>query len=411
MQTSPHPLVEILGMRDIRYFAGSRFFSACSRRLLPAAIAWHVYELTGSALHLGMIGLVQFLPAVPVSLVAGAVADRYERRRIVLLSQLAGLIASLALTLTSATDSALAVLYLTVFALAISSAFESPARQAMLPAMVSRAQFPTAVTFFSSIQNLAWMSGPVILGFVVAAWGIQVAYAINTTILLASLLLLLPLRARRIQGEGRAVSWESIRQGLDFVWRRPIISSAMILDMFAVVFARANALLPIFANDILEVGPQGYGLLAASMEAGTLLMALVLMVRPPIERPGRALLLAVALYGVATVVFGLSRSFPLSLAAFVLAGMADQVSMVTRASLIQLSTPDALRGRVSSVNMIFINASNQLGAAESGFLAALVGAQAATVFGGLACLVVLGIVARQVPQLRHHRPAEYEDVS
>ena len=404
MSPESHPLRQVLAIRDIRYFALSRFFSACSRRLLQAAISWHVYELTGSALQLGMIGLVQFLPSIPLSLVGGAIADAHDRRRIVLLSQTATFAASLVLIVASEGSHTLPLLYATILALAVASSFENPARQAMLPGMMSRSLFPHAVTLFSTIQNLAWMTGPVILGFTVAAYGVTSAYVLNAGMVALSLLGLLGVRSRESKWPPQRVSMAAIREGLSFVWSRPVIWSAMTLDMFAVIFASANALLPIFANDILGVGARGYGILSASMDLGTFAMALVLMFRRPILRPGRALLIAVGIYGLATIIFGLSRSFPLSLAAFALAGMADQVSMVTRSTLIQLSTPDELRGRVSSVNMIFINASNQLGGAESGFLAAVTSATFPTVAGGIACLGVLGIISVKVPSLHSHRP-------
>jgi hypothetical protein len=194
-----------------------------------------------------------------------------------------------------------------------------------------------------------------------------------------------------------------VREGLQFVRRRPVVLGCMVLDMFAVIFGGAAALLPIYATEILGVGPRGYGLLGASMELGALTTALVLMVRPPIRRTGAALLAAVGVYGAATIAFGLSTWFPLSVAAYMLVGAADQVSVVARATAIQLSTPDALRGRVSAVNLLFIGASNQLGAAESGFVAALTSAPFAVVSGGIGCLLVLGAVAWRIPELRAYR--------
>ena len=194
--------------------------------------------------------------------------------------------------------------------------------------------------------------------------------------------------------------------GLRFIRRSPIVLSVIALDMFAVLFASVTVLLPVFAKEILEVGPRGYGVLAGSLQAGQYVMALLLIARPPISHPGRALLLAVATFGAATVVFGLSRDFYLSIAALAVAGMADQISMITRHTLIQLSTPDELRGRVSSVNMVFIGASNQLGDVESGFLAALTSATFTVLFGGAACLAVVGLIAWRIPELRAwHAPA------
>ncbi|MBW1885573.1 MAG: MFS transporter, partial [Deltaproteobacteria bacterium] len=395
---------QLLQNRDLRFFLFSSFCLAGSRRLLQAAFAWHIYDLTGSLFHLGVIGAVQFVPVVPFTLWGGAVADRFSRRRIILLSHAATLSGSLLLVWGAARPDALIILYLLALALALAGAFQSPASQALLPGLVSRTLFPSAVTLFSSVRNLAWVSGPVALGFVLDAWGIRAVYLLNVGLMLGATAGLLGVPSLQPAGDSRKVSLASIREGLDFVWSRPVILSSMLLDMFAVIFASATALLPVYANDILQVGSRGYGLLSASLEVGTLVTALVLLVRPPILQPGKALLIAVGFYGLATIVFGLSRSFPLSLAAYALAGAADQISMVTRSTILQLATPDALRGRVSSVNMIFIGASNQLGAAESGFLAALTNATFSVVAGGAACLAVLGVGTTRVPELRRYRP-------
>jgi hypothetical protein len=228
-------------------------------------------------------------------------------------------------------------------------------------------------------------------------------YAVYAALILGSLVALFFLHPRSRDGVARAITLQSIREGLSFVRRRQVVLGCMTLDMFAVIFGGAAALLPIYANEILHVGPQGYGLLTSALEFGALLTSIVLILVPPITRVGVALLIAVGVYGVATIVFGLSRSFPLSLIAYAIVGVADQVSVVMRSTAIQLSTPDELRGRVSSVNFIFIGASNQLGAVESGFVAALTNAPFAVVSGGLGCLVVLGMVAVKLPQLRRYR--------
>jgi MFS family permease len=277
---------------------------------------------------------------------------------------------------------------------------------AILPTLVPRERFPAAVAVHSSVQNTAWVTGPVAMGLLVDARGIVAAYAAVTALVAASVVTLAFLPARGAAAPDsarRPLSAQVIREGLSFVWQRQPILGAMTLDMFAVIFASVTALLPIYAEEILRVGPRGYGLLASAVEIGTLAMAGALLVSRPILRPGRALLFAVGVYGLATILFGLSRSFPLSFAALVLAGMADQVSMVTRSTIIQLSTPDALRGRVSSVNLIFIGASNQLGAVESGFLAAATSATFSVVFGGFACLGVLAWVATRMGALRRYR--------
>jgi MFS family permease len=405
-----HGTLEALRQRPLVLFVASRFFAGAAMTLLRATFAWQIYAITGSAFHLGLMGLAQFVPTLVLSLVGGAVADSFDRRRVVVLSQAATLLGSALLFAESSgsgpsgDEPGLAVLYAVVVATAAAASFEGPARDAWLPTLVPRELFPSAVTLKSSVQQLGWVTGPVLMGFAIDAAGVRSAYAIHVGLVVVSLLLIGRVRAAT-GGERRLdVSLQAIAEGIRFVRSRQAVLGAMTLDMFAVIFAGATALLPIYAEEILHVGPRGYGLLSSSLELGTFLMAAILLVLPPIARPGRALLLAVAAFGLATIVFGLSRSFPVSVAAFVVAGMADQVSMVTRATLIQLSTPDALRGRVSSVNLVFIGASNQLGAVESGFVAWLFGATFSVVSGGIACLAVLGWIAVRMPALREYRP-------
>ncbi len=394
----------MLGDREFRTYVASRFLSATGHAVLRAAFGWHVYALTGSAFQLGLLGLVQFVPALALTLFAGAVADARDRRTVILASQTAALAcAALLAGLTYAGALSLPFFYAAVIAIAAAVAFESPARQALLPALVPREVFPSAVTVHSIAMTVAFASGPALMGFIVAAAGIAAAYAIPVALLALSLVLLARIRPRRPDGEPRRVTLAAIREGLAWVRSQPVVLGAMTLDMFAVIFGGATALLPVYATDILGVGERGYGILASSFEIGSLCAALALLARPPVQAQGRALLLSVIVFGLATIVFGLSRSFPLSLAAYLAAGLADQVSVVMRSTLIQLATPDALRGRVSAVNMLFIGASNQLGAAESGFVAALTSATFSVVSGGVGCLLVVGIVAARIPELRRWR--------
>lgn len=373
--------------------------------LLRAALAWHVFELSGSPFHLGLIGLVQFGPVLALSLPGGALADIRDRRRIALASLLVPFTTGVALCwLAADRETTLVVLYAAAFVNAAASAFESPARAALLPDLVTREAFPRVVPFATTIQALAFVTGPAVAGLVIGWAGIAAAYGAYAGLVALSAILLLrvqPLRAPAPSGRG--VTWAAIREGLAFVRARPVVLGCMLLDMLAVIFGGATALLPVYAKEILAVGPRGYGVLFSSFETGALAMGILLLLRPPVNRAGRALLGAVAVYGLATVVFGLSRSFPLSLVAYGLAGMADQVSVVTRHTTVQLATPDALRGRVSAVSSIFIGASNQLGAVESGFVAAATSAPFAVVSGGLACLVVAGVVARRIPELLTYR--------
>jgi MFS family permease len=397
----------VIALPAVRAYLVSRFFSGLGRSLLSATLAWHVWKLTESYFMLGVVGLLEFLPVIPVSLYAGAFADAHDRRKIVLATQSVSLLGALVLARAAgaAGDELERVVVLgAAFALAMATSFENPAGTSILPSLVPREIFASATVVLANARNVASVSGPVLMGVITGAFGIPAAYAVTLTCLGVSILLLARVQVPPVPAQlRRKVSLDSIREGIAFVRGQPVIIGSMTLDMFAVIFAGATAMLPVYADEILGVGEFGYGLLSASMQIGTMAMAALLLVLPPIERPGRALLVSVLIFGVATIVFGLSRSFPVSVSAFVLAGMADQVSMVTRSVMLQLSTPDELRGRVNSVNMIFIGASNRLGAAESGFLATLTSATFSVVAGGFACLGVLGIVDRRAPEIRHYR--------
>jgi hypothetical protein len=268
---------------------------------------------------------------------------------------------------------------------------------------VSRELFPAATILSSNVRNVARVSGPVLMGLVAAEAGIPAVYGTAVVVLLLSLLLLGFVRSPEIEGGGRPVAWSSVREGLAFVWQRRVILGSMTLDMFAVLFAGVNAMLPVFATDILHVDERGYGVLAASTQAGTVVMALVLLLFPRFQRPGRALVVSVFFFGLSSIAFGLTRSFPLAVLALIGGGVADQLSMVARSIILQLATPDALRGRVNAVNMIFIGASNELGDAQTGFLASLTSAVFAVVFGGLACIGVVGAVQLTIPALWAYR--------
>ena len=372
--------------------------------LLSAVIAWQVYEISGSAFQLAMLGLARFLPSLGLSLVGGAVADGHDRRRIAMITQFAPLAASTTLFFATRQDTAaLPLFYAVVLVVALASAFENPARQAMLPQVVKKDTFANAIVVSSTIQSLGFVSGPALGGLMIASAGVDGAYLVHMILIGISIAALSVLKLRPPEGERRKVSLEGIKEGVRFVWHRQVLLGAMTLDMFAVIFGGATALLPVYAKDILEVGPRGYGLLSASLEAGALIMAIALIFLPPIRQAGRALLITVALFGIGTIVFGFSRSFPLSLATYMFIGLADQISVVLRQTTIQLSTPDELRGRVSSVNMLFIGASNQLGAVESGLVAAATTATFAVVSGGIGCLAVVGAVAWRLPGLRQYQ--------
>ena len=379
--------------------------------LVRSSLQWQIFEQTGSAFHLGLIGAVQFVPVLFLSPVAGAVADVHDRKRIVLLTLAGEMLCGLGLWWVSGDgQTPLWAMYSAIGLLALCFTFEAPAASSLLPTLVQPQQFQSAVAVQSAVRGLGWVSGPVLTGFIIAGYGIEYCYLTQLAVLCLAFASFAVVASPIREATGQTVTLRAITEGMRFVRQRPVIWGSMTLDMFAVLFASVTVLLPVFAKDILEVGPRGYGILAGSLQAGQYLMALLLVLRTPIALPGRALLVAVTTFGVATVVFGLSRDFYLSIVALAVAGMADQVSMITRHTLIQLSTPDPLRGRVSSVNMVFIGASNQLGDVESGFLAALTSAAFTVLFGGVACLAVVGLVAWRIPELRTWQAPESEEL-
>lgn len=406
-----HDAFAALRQPNFATYAGSRLTATIAMTLLNASIAWQVYEISGSAFQLAMLGLARFLPSLGLSLVGGAVADSHDRRKIVMAAQSAPFITSA--TLYAATTNGFAELplfYGLVLLNALAASFENPARQALLPQVVSKAAFANAIVVSSTIQSLGFVTGPALGGVLIGWFGVDAAYIAHMALVATSLAGLAVLKTRPAEGARRSVSVAAITEGIQFVWRRQVLLGAMTLDMFAVIFGGATALLPVIAKDVLEVGPRGYGVLSASLEAGALIMALALVAFPPIKNAGRALLVTVALFGLGTIVFGLSRSMYLSVATYMFIGMADQVSVVLRQTTVQLSTPDELRGRVSSVNSLFIGASNQLGAVESGLVAAATNATFAIVSGGIGCLAVVGIVWQKLPDLRRYQilPVERE---
>lgn len=399
-----HDPLAALRQPNFLIYTVSRFGSGVAMMLLQAVIAYQVFQISDSALQLGLLGLVRFVPSLSLSLISGAVADRFDRRTIIVVTTLATMACSLALMLaTQAGEASLPLIYGLLFIVALAATFEAPASQALLPNLVTRDTIGNAITVGTTVRSLAWVSGPALGGLVIATASIGTAYGVHAALCLVAVLALIPLRVDMYVMTRRAISVAAIKEGVGFVWHRQALLGCMTLDLFAVVFGGATALLPIYALEILDVGAGGYGLLAASLELGALLMSLFLIFMPPIERPGRALIFAVVAFGLGTIVFGLSRSFPLTIAAYMFVGMADQLSVVMRQTTIQLATPDELRGRVSSVNMLFIGASNHLGAVESGTLAAVTSATFAVVSGGVAVLGVVGAVAAKMPQLWAYR--------
>ncbi|MBT9236536.1 MFS transporter [Pseudomonas sp. MG-2] len=377
----------------------ARVFTASGFQMLTVAIGWHLYQLTGNVLDLGLVGLVEFAPRVLFMLHTGHVADRYDRRKVAALCQsLQGLIA-LALALGSATDNVTReLIFALAFLLGATRSFEMPATQALLPNVVPAGLFPRAVAASASATQAATIVAPAVGGFLYAFGSIWV-YGPTVALYAIACVLTLSLQARgQVAQRGRA-SLESLLAGIRFIRSRPDILGAISLDLFAVLLGGATALLPVFAKDILLTGPLGLGLLRSAPAVGALLMSLWLA-RFPFERNvGRTMFTAVGVFGVATITFGLSTSFWFSLAVLVVLGAADMISMVIRGAFVQLETPDEMRGRVSAVNGLFIGASNQLGEFESGVTAHWFGTVPAVVLGGVGTLLVTGVWIRLFPTL------------
>lgn len=407
MPADRHPTLQVLRYRDMRTFVVARLFGVAARTGFHAAVVWHVTAATGDPIWLGVLGLVEFLPVIPGAFAGGPFADRHDRRAIIAAAQAVACLGAAGLYRFASPDAgALPLVLAAVFCIRVAWAFEFPAASALLPSLVPRELFQNAVVVNATVRNLAFAAGPVAAGFAIEAAGVGAAYAGASGLFALSIGCVLLVRRQPVEGDAPEISRPAVREGIDFVRARPAILGAMLLDMLAVVFADPTVLLAFFAEEILAVGPRGYGLLYAAMGIGTFAMAAGLLFVRRFARPGRALVAAAVVFGAAALVFGLSRSFELSVLALVVAGMADQVSQVARSTLIQLSTPDGLRGRVNAVNMVFISASNQLGGAFSGFFAAATSSVFAVVAGGAACVATAGWIGARIPALRRWRPED-----
>ena len=379
--------------RDFRLLWLGQLISVTGTQMQFVAINWHVYLLTKSPLALGGVGLVRILPIIFCSLVGGVVADAVDRKRLMLATQGSMLVCAAILTVITATglQSIWPIYALTAIASA-ALAFDNPARQAMLPTLVPAEDFPNAVSLGIVVFNSAMIVGPALAGVLLSIRGPALIYGINAASFVAVIVALLLLHASgrpRIGEQAPQISLGALREGLRFVWRTPIIVQTMTLDFIATFFASATALLPIFAAEILSVGARGLGFLAAAPGAGSIITGL-LMARLGVNRKqGKIVLGSVLIYGAATVAFGLSRWFWLSLLMLAVTGAADTVSTVLRQTIRQLVTPDHLRGRMTSVNMIFFMGGPQLGEMEAGVVAHLIGATLSVVTGGVGCLLAV----------------------
>ncbi len=387
--------------RQFRLFQVARLLAALATQMQSVAIGWQVYAVTGRPLDLAWVGLAQFFPPLLLSLITGHVADRVERRRILLACHAAMAVLSLALLgLARAGGTQLLAIYAVLVGVGVARAFLGPANQSILPSLVPAAHFPNAVTWSSFFWQAAMVVGPSAGGVLYAtAGGPALVYATAAACSLGAFAFLAAMAPIVPKSKAAPPTWESVLAGVRYVLGNQIVLGAISLDLFAVLLGGATALLPIYAHDVLHLGPWALGALRSAPAAGAALTGVALAVFPIERRAGAKMLACVALFGAATVVFGVSTSFPLSLVALVVVGASDMVSVVVRSSLIQLATPDAMRGRVSAVNMVFIGASNELGEFESGLTAQWFGAVPSVVLGGVGTLMVVVLWVWRFPRL------------
>jgi MFS family permease len=389
----------VLRNRNVFMFLAARFCTAMAHMMLSVAVGWQVYALTGSAFALGMVGLAQFLPAFLLTLPGGLAADRFDRRALLLASfALETLVGAALLALSLRPSPSAAWIFAVIAFIGVGRAFMAPANGSLLPLLVGPKVFPRAVAWNSTVFQIAIIAGPA-LGGILYVLGPWLVYGTATGLMVSGLTFIASMRGQwKVQSN--SAGWSGLLEGVRFVFAKKAILGAVSLDLFAVLFGGATALLPIFARDILHTGPWGLGILRSSPAIGAALMALWLAHHPIRGRAGRRMFACVAVFGLCTILFALSHSFWLSVGTLMVLGGADMVSVIVRGTLVQVSTPNAMRGRVSAVNMLFIGASNELGEFESGVTAACFGTIPATVLGGIGTLIVVLLWLRFFPTLR-----------
>ena len=389
--------------RDFRLFQFGRALSIVGTEMQSVAVGWQVFEITHRPIDLGYVGLAQFLPAFLLSIPAGHTADRFDRRTVLLTCYMSYALCSLLLFL-QAYRSARSVLpiFIVLVLIGINRAFSGPASQSLVPQLVPQEHFGNAVAWAASVFQISTILGPA-LGGLVYGWarGAAPVYATAASFYAAGFVFLLLMRVRTGRMEKKDISLETLLAGVRYVWQEKIILGSISLDLFAVLLGGAVALLPVYAEDILHIGPRGLGVLRSMPAMGAAVMAVVLAYRPLRRRSGALMFIAVAIFGISTIAFGLSRSVVISLVALFVVGASDMISVVVRSTLVQIATPPAMRGRVSAVNLLFIGASNEFGQFESGITAQWFGAVPAVVLGGIGTLVVVAVWARIFPQLRN----------
>ena len=402
--TESHSHAGLAAFRHIDFllYEIGRFFVVAAVEMQSVAVGWQIYEITRRPIDLGYVGLVQFVPVIGLFLIAGHVVDRFNRKSVLMLCMV-GMAVCSALLFEIARSGTLNVrpIYAVLFLLGIVRAFNGPAGRSLLPALVPDEVFPNAVAWNATTFQAATILGPALGGVLYAA--LRGPAGVYATALGASLLAavaIVRMKLRQFERPREEVSLRTVLAGLHYIWTHKIILGSISLDLFAVLLGGSVALLPVYAREILHTGPWGLGMLRAAPGVGALLMAVALAYRPLRNRVGKVMLTCVAAFGVFTIVFGISRSMTMSLIALLLVGATDMVSVVVRGTLVQVATPDAVRGRVNAVDMIFIGASNEFGEFESGVTAAWFGTVPAVIIGGIGTLAVVGLWAWMFPELR-----------
>lgn len=401
-----HDPFAALRFKEFKFYIVARFFLTTAVNFQAVCVGWQIYEITKDPLSLGLIGLTEAIPYIMIALFAGYVVDHYDRRKILLTAISVLVISSISLfyfsmNLEDAMVKSVLPIYLLIFTTGLARGFISPSMFAIMSQLVPKNLFANSSTWNSTVWQIGAVGGPALGGFVYGFLGVAKAYLLNTFLFTLAFLFFSLITAREVIKSEKAEGLrKSLTAGLRFVFKNQLLVSALSLDLFAVFFGGAVALLPMFADQILMVGPKGLGILRSAPAFGAMLMAIMLAYNPLKENAGKKLLYAVALFGLCIVGFGLSTNFYLSLMFLALSGAFDNISVVIRTTIVQMQTPDNMRGRVSSVNSIFIGSSNEIGAFESGFAAKILGLVPSVIFGGTMTMLVTGITARFAPKLR-----------
>lgn len=400
----------VLKIAHYRNFLLGAFVSEIGNQMQMVAVAWQVYEMTSNPASLGLIGVANFLPIVLFSLIGGLVADKVDRKKILILSQISqAILASLLFGLSFLHLINPWLIYLILFLIATAQSFSLPARQSVLPHLVPKPLFMNAVSLGSLQWQTAIMIGPAVAGFLIGGIGVTAVYLFNAVSFLAFIVAILSIKVSLQKHDREEVkfSFSGIWEGARFVLATPILYSTMILDFLATFFGEAQILMPVFAKDVLHVGAQGLGLLYSAPAIGGVLAGLLIAIlHHKLEHQGRVIIGAVILYGISTIAFGLSKTIPLSLLFLVLVGFGDMVSTIIRNTIRQMVTPDHLRGRMASIMRMFVQGGPNLGEIEAGFLAKAIGAPASVVVGGVGVILITSLVALKIPTLRKYQGKE-----